>query len=170
MPMATLIVNLLFSGLLSFSGQRVSAQTLNSSLPSNQLACPDEQITFTCKIQANSQAGLALAWSSDYIGAQIQFAASRDSPGLRREPNNNAVVEFTALRNESDGSVSLISTLNITVVSGRIPSVTCTDIGTGASTMNSFTVLDGIIIVISIMHWLDAVDWEIFVKKFLLLA
>ena len=131
-----------------FSCQGVSAQMLNSSLPLNQPACPNQRITFTCVVQANSLAILALAWSSDAFigegGAQIQFGAVRDSPGLRQPSamNQDTVAEFTALLNGSDGTSHLVSTLNITVSSNLVnPSVSCMDIGSASTATYPFTVL-----------------------------
>ena len=126
----------------------MSAQVLNSSLPENQPACPDQRVTFTCEVQASSLDGLALAWESDdFIGsgrAQISFVASADSPGLTRSSsiNQDTVAEYTALRNESDGSLHLISTLNVTVSSNLVnPSVSCVDSGTLSTTTRQFTIL-----------------------------
>ena len=134
--------------ILLVSTPHVSAQILNSSLPLNQPACLGQQITFTCEVQAGSLAGLALAWSSDdYIGgggAQIQFGASTDSPGLRRPSatNQDTVAEYTALLNGSNGPLRLVSTLHVRVSSILAnPSVSCIDIGTGSIAVNSFTVL-----------------------------
>ena len=67
----------------------VSAQNISSlSLHEDRFACPSDRLVFTCEIQANSSAGLALAWSSDDFigedGTQIEFIAGVDRPGTTR--------------------------------------------------------------------------------------
>lgn len=138
---------LFLSAIYLVNTPHVPAQNITTSQLQSQFACPGERITFTCEVQSDSLATLALAWSSiDFIGvgnAQLQFSASLHSPGLNltSRMNQNTIAEFTALRNGSDG-FRLLSTLNVTVSSNVVnPSVSCTNIGATSTETNSFTVL-----------------------------
>ena len=69
--------------------------------------------------------------------------------------NQDTVAEFTALKNESDGSLRLISTLNVIVFPNLTnPSVTCSKSGIVPPAMKSFTVLGMLVIIMMDKHLL----------------
>ena len=125
--------------------QIISCQRLSSTLLEGDRACPGAQVNFTCMTNGS----LVIAWRSDeYIGpngAGLEFT-SADGVGSRMTSPINPSTFATLVRVNGTRIVESVFTLTVSD-SYQTASVTCSEVGQGASTI-TFTLL-GMYVVIS---------------------
>ena len=103
---------------------------LNSTLPKGQLACPGDEITFTCMIRGSpTLTNLIIAWSSiHYIGENdlLQFTTS-NMMGNTYSSMINVDVVATLTNNAIVSGVSVLESQLRIIVSENFstPTVTC---------------------------------------------
>ena len=108
-----------------------SSQELNSTLRLTEYGVPfayvGEVITFTCRTERSNLIG----WSSkEYIGVNRLDFASVEPDGTTRPPTESGAVARLISSSRVDGTVVLVSQLQITVQSVyQVASVTCHNIG-----------------------------------------
>lgn len=130
---------------------------ITSGIPAKQLACPGEQIIFTCVTRGS----LIISWKSDeYIGAggtRVEFAAVDVGKDVQINPNAAATLVSAEVIN---GTRILTSKLTVTATSDyQNPSITCLHVGLLINATISFQLL-GILLSIScswtLSHYLFA--------------
>ena len=117
-----------------------SCQEINSTLHLTEYGVPyafvGETVTFTCQTERSNLIG----WSSkEYIGVNRLDFASVEPDGTMRPPTDSGAVAQLIRSYRVDGTVVLVSQLQITVQSVyQVASVTCHNIGINAVDTISF--------------------------------
>ena len=121
---------------------------INSTINDGDIVCPGQVITFTCETRDSG----VLVWiSDDYIGegSQLEFAEINDLPLVLRSSINSETVATFITNANINGTLVLVSQLNITVSEAFLnPSVSCIHVRGGMTKTINFRLLGMYIIII----------------------